>query len=191
MNNINTRLEALEARLKEPSFLRGAGLGNEVNFHVFDYDPALEPVVHTFIPRLKARLEEAGISALHLDLYGLMLEQLQSSDALEACFELEAASGSALLKQELLNMLHTEVIVESIRVARETPHDLILLGGVGAAFPVLRSHTVLNQLHSLVSEPLVLFFPGSYNGARLELFGQFEDDHYYRAFQIVPVREAS
>jgi len=33
--------------------------------------------------------------------------------------------------------------------------------------------------------PVVLLYPGEYSGQSLTLFGEFEDDNYYRAFNIV------
>jgi hypothetical protein len=185
MSLITERLDLLEARLKEPDFLRGAGLGNEVNFHIFDYPPELEPVVIGHLSKLKKSLLSHDIRVLHLDLFDLILEELAARNLLEKSFTLEETKGSQALLNALKNVLLPEKIVDRIRLARSSEHDLVWLTGVGAAFPLLRSHTVLNQLHSLITEPLVLFFPGSYNGARLELFGAFEDDHYYRAFQIV------
>jgi hypothetical protein len=34
--------------------------------------------------------------------------------------------------------------------------------------------------------PLVLFYPGIYDGQSLSLFGQIKQDNYYRAFKLVP-----
>lgn len=200
-NKIASRLALLEARIKEANFLRGAGLGNEVNFHVFDYEPELEPVVTAHLPRLQANLESAGVRVLHLDLYDLVLEELKARNLLERSFAMEQTKGSAALEKSLGTVIRAEVIVERIKAARVNEarvndastvvHDLLLLTGVGAVFPLLRSHTVLNQLHSVITEALVLFFPGSYNGSSLELFDRFEDDHYYRAFPLVPRKGAS
>jgi len=35
-------------------------------------------------------------------------------------------------------------------------------------------------------KPLVMFFPGRYDGQTLRLFGTLKDDNYYRAFKLVP-----
>lgn len=186
MTELNVRFEQLFARLTEPGFLRGVGLGNEVNFHVFDYDPACEPAVSAHVPRLLDHLEARGVRALHLDLFDLMLETLEMRGFLERSFTLESMLGGARFEAALKNVLRPEVIVDRIRAHRSTLHDVVLVTGVGAAFPVLRSHTVLNQLHSVISEPLLMFFPGRYAAMRLELFDAFDDDHYYRAFEIAP-----
>ena len=63
--------------------------------------------------------------------------------------------------------------------------QVYLLTGIGEVYPFLRSHTVLNNLHRLVAKaPLVAFFPGTYSGRQLKLFGLLTDDNYYRAFNL-------
>jgi hypothetical protein len=37
--------------------------------------------------------------------------------------------------------------------------------------------------------PVVMFFPGSYDGQELRLFNTLKDDNYYRAFPLVPRQE--
>lgn len=34
--------------------------------------------------------------------------------------------------------------------------------------------------------PLVMFYPGRYDGQSLCLFGKLKNDNYYRAFRLVP-----
>ena len=55
--------------------------------------------------------------------------------------------------------------------------DLLLLTGVGAAYPMVRLHTLLNGLHAHMQDtPLVVFYPGKYDGASLRLFGLSPDN---------------
>ncbi len=64
--------------------------------------------------------------------------------------------------------------------------DLVLVSGVGSAYPMLRSHNLLNNLHHLMEDtPLVMFFPGVFTGQGLRLFGKLKENNYYRAFQLV------
>jgi len=64
--------------------------------------------------------------------------------------------------------------------------DMVIMTGVGNVWPLLRSHTLLNNLHALMEEtPLVMFYPGVYDGQGLSLFGCVEDRNYYRAFRLV------
>jgi hypothetical protein len=34
--------------------------------------------------------------------------------------------------------------------------------------------------------PLVMFYPGRYDGQSLRLFGKLKNTNYYRAFKLVP-----
>ena len=82
-------------------------------------------------------------------------------------------------------------------IAKPEEHDLVFISGVGSAYPLLRSHTLLNNLHSIMGKtPLVMFYPGSYDQKTLRLFGKsglvggtHEDRkksaNYYRAFRLI------
>ena len=63
----------------------------------------------------------------------------------------------------------------------------MLVSGIGNVWPILRSHSLLNNLHRIIGiTPLVMFFPGEYDGQSLRLFGKLKDNNYYRAFKLVP-----
>ena len=77
------------------------------------------------------------------------------------------------------------LIVNHIR--DNTPEKaVVFITGIGKCYPILRSHTVLNNLHQVIDNvPVVLFYPGNYDGQELVLFGEIKDDNYYRAFKLV------
>lgn len=188
-NTLNERLKTLRATLSSPQFLRREGLGNELSFHIFDYEPAEEPTVQAYLPRLKDNLKtlDPAVTPLEVNLYHLILETLQNRNYLERAAELEGRQGGAALRAALRSLIRPDVLAKAIAAKLSEPHDLVLLTGVGAAFPLVRSHTVLNNLHAVVDRvPLVMFFPGSYSGHDLQLFGLLKDDNYYRAFPLVP-----
>ena len=59
---------------------------------------------------------------------------------------------------------------------------------------MLRAHSLLNCLHTVMEEtPLVMFYPGTFDGTTLKLFGRSDTSQsrpgtkpYYRAFTLVP-----
>ena len=54
-------------------------------------------------------------------------------------------------------------------------HDLVLISGVGSVWPLLRSHLLLNNVHPIMGQtPLVMFYPGRYDGQTLQLFGKLK-----------------
>jgi Domain of unknown function (DUF1788) len=82
-------------------------------------------------------------------------------------------------------LIRPDQIIAYINRRLQGNEQLILMTGVGASYPMLRSHTILNNLHSVLDKiPLVMFFPGSYDGNELRLFNTFKDDNYYRAFPL-------
>jgi hypothetical protein len=181
------RLERLARILSDKNFLTGRGIGNEISFHIFAYDPAFEPVVTAYLPKLKEQLAAAGVKVLEFDLYRLILELLEERDLLEKSFMLEAQKGVKGLEKALRKVIRPETLITAMQERLLEPHDLVLISGVGAAYPLVRSHTVLNNLHHVIDTcPLVMFFPGAYDGEQLRLFNVLKDDNYYRAFPLLP-----
>ncbi len=78
-------------------------------------------------------------------------------------------------------------------VVEPQEQDLVLISGVGSAYPLLRPHTLLNNLHSVMGRtPLVMFYPGRYDGTTLRLFGKTglagdrqKAARYYKAFRLI------
>ena len=182
---LGRRLEGLSDTLSDSAFLTNRGIGNEIGFYIFSYEPAFETVVTTYLPRLRERLSQAGVRVLEFNLYGLVLEILRERGVLEDAFALEARKGVAGLEKALKKLVRPEGLVARVEAKLAEPHDLVFLTGVGAAYPMVRSHTVLNNLHPVVDKvPVVMFFPGSYDGQELRLFNTLKDDNYYRAFPL-------
>ena len=64
--------------------------------------------------------------------------------------------------------------------------SIIFITGVGKAYPLLRSHNVLNNLSQQVDDvPVIMFFPGQYSGLDLLLFNTIKDSNYYKAQQLI------
>ena len=47
MNITSKRLEQIIPRIQSESFIQNKGLGNEIGFYIFDYDPADEMLVNS------------------------------------------------------------------------------------------------------------------------------------------------
>ena len=70
--------------------------------------------------------------------------------------------------------------------AQPDERDMIFVTGVGSSYPLLRTHSLLNNLHPVMGNtPLVFFYPGIYDKQSLRLFGELKDKPYYRAFRLV------
>lgn len=184
MSSIAQRLLTLKEQLSAPAVLAGRGLGNEIPFYVFDYEAVHEYTVQNFLPRL---IQELGLVVQVVNLYLLVLDYLQDQELLEPCLALEAESGTEALEEALRDVLIVDEILDFMMTQFTIKPQMVFLTGVGAVWPMLRSHTVLNNLHHRIDHiPVVMFYPGVYNGQTLRLFSSFTDDHYYRAFRIAP-----
>ena len=191
MREITIRLDELKDKLLEAKFLSNKGLGNEVGFYIFDYPPKEELVVREYVPNLKRYLEREK-SDLHIqvfDLYEIIIEFFEQRGYMDKNFKMELAKGSEDLFDKMRKALkvatNNDWIVRYIE-EHLNPDAIVFIVGIGKAYPIIRSHVILNNLQTVVEEkPLVLFYPGSYNNGSLQLFNKFTDDNYYRAFKMV------
>lgn len=190
MKSIYERIDEILPKIVEPSFRENKGLGNEIGFYIFDYDPEYELLVRDRVEFIKDKTKEAyGLNIIEFDLYEIVLELLESKGYLKKNFEMEEKRGSQQVfnatKKALRLTLDNDLLVKYIS-ERLDGADIIFLTGVGKAWPIIRSHTILNNLHRIVEkQPLVMFFPGTYDGGSLMLFNYLKDDNYYRAFQLI------
>lgn len=190
MKSIYERLDEILPIISEPHFRENKGLGNEVGFYIFDYSPKDEMIVRERIPFIKSKAQSSyNINIVEIDLYEAIIEILESKGYLKKNFEMEEKKGSEFVmnatKKALRLTLSNDLLVKYI-VEKSEGCDIVFLTGVGKAWPLVRSHTILNNLHKEIEDmPLVMFFPGSYDGGTLMLFEEFKDDNYYRAFPLV------
>lgn len=184
---IITRLKELENKLCDENFLNNNGLGNEVPFYVFDYEPKDEYDVRDYIKRyiLKKYDSTSEIKVREIDLYELMIESLTNDGILEKVIELEEKSGSELVYKNLKNSFSTSVAIKYI-TENSKECDIVLLTGIGKTFPICTFDTLLSNLQTVLdTQKLVAFFPGEYTKMELLLFGKDKlKANYYRAFKI-------
>ena len=191
MLSIHERFDELERKLRDDQFRSNTGLGNEVGYYVFDYDPEDELIVRKRIAELEKSdtISRFGYELVNYDLYELMIQLLKEEDVFEDLLEIEGEDGTQYVFEAISDVLKfnedDSLIVNHIM--KNTPEDsVVLLTGVGKCFPILRSHKILNNLHQMMDHcPVIMFFPGKYNGNSLNIFGKIKDDNYYRAFPIV------
>lgn len=189
--NLNQRLDLIKPKILSNDFRKGRGLGNEINFWIFDYDAEDEMAIRSHIDHLKQTIntDNRGVRIVHFDLYEMMLDVLREKNYLEKVKQMENKKKSDAvigpIKKTLRSTLADDIIINKISEGNNPDTDIIILSGVGKAWPVIRSHTILNNLHSKINiTPLIMFFPGIYEG-ELKLFGEITDDNYYRAFKLI------
>ena len=187
---LNERLNKILPRVISDGFLSGSGIGNEVAFYIFDYLPEDELKVRDYLRTLVEHIpkQKHGLRVKHLNLFDLLLEYLNGRNLLDKAIQVQREKGDEALKRALAGPLH-EAKMSSMFAEATQPvqHDLVIVSGVGSVWPLLRSLTLLNNLQSVMGKtPLVMFYPGRYDGQTCWLFGKLKNNNYYRAFKLVP-----
>jgi len=193
MIELENRLNKLEEKIKQPNFKKNKGLGNEVGYYVFDYPAEYELLVRERIEYLASKYENENhdFRIVVYDLYDIIIDNLIREGFLEICMDFEKSKGFSEITKAVNEMLRMEEDNQSneilAHIKNNTPsNSIVFLKGVGKCFPMLRSHKILNNLHQFIDDvPVIMFFPGKYDGQSLMLFSEIKDDNYYRAFKLV------
>ena len=187
--NLNSRLNQILPKIISAEFLSGSGLGNEIGFYIFDYSPEEELRIREHIDFLLEHLpiKKPSVRVKHINLFDFIVGHLRNRKLLKKTFKMINERGSTFVRKQLEKILDPEKLMDAfVDEAQPGQQDLVLLSGVGSAYPMLRSHKLLNNLHSVMgTTPLVMFYPGRYDGRHLRLFGTLKNDNYYRAFELV------
>lgn len=191
MLSLEERFDRAEEMIQKPSFRENKGLGNEVGYYIFDYPADQELFVRERIEYIRKKNENSNdeYKIIVFDLYDITIRILKEKGYLEKCYEFEKKKGFERITKSVGNMLRItsagSLIIQHIK--ENTPEKaVIFITGIGKSYPILRSHTLLNNLHQVIDNvPVVMFYPGNYDGQELVLFGEIKDDNYYRAFKLV------
>ena len=191
MMTLEERMNKAETIMQKPSFRHNKGLGNEVGYYIFDYPAEQELFVRERTEYIRKKNEQSGdeYRVVVFDLYDIIIEILKDKGYLEKCYDFEKKKGFERITKSVGNMLRItakdSLIVNYIK--ERTPEKAnVFLVGIGKCYPNLRSHTVLNNLHQVIDNvPVVMFYPGKYDGQELVLFSEIKDYNYYRAFKLV------
>lgn len=188
------RFERLFSVISGKRFLNREGLGNELPFFIFSFEPSDYDRMLKRYDQLIRDLGKKGVRLFCVDVYDLSVELLRNRDGgiWDRIIEVEKDISKDEMKELLQGVLspedHLVPLIEE--KAGEVEYDVMFMTGLGEVFPYLRTHHILTNLQRIISDkPVVIFFPGVYKqsdeiGASLELFSEFSDDNYYRAFDI-------
>lgn len=179
-----SRLNQIKERLSSPKLLENSGLGNEIGFYIFDYPPNRELEVRRHLDHI---LDEIPLKIAKLNLFEIIIQYLKSQDMLDASIQMQVEEGDTELLSAFRGIIEGARIAPLIiEAAQPGINDIVIITGIGSAYPLLRTHDLLNNLQALMkNKPLVVFYPGNYSGQTLSLFGQLKDENYYRAFRLV------
>lgn len=184
---LNDRFIELEDRMISVEALTKYGTANDMKFYIFDYNPQDEYSIRNEIKKLKSRNQDI----VEFDLYEMMLDIIEEQGYTEDVISAEKDYD----KQHLLSEIFQPILsveeddnefLEKFKVVKDDGTKIILVTGVGKSYPVIRSHTILNNLQNIFKRnPVVMMYPGRYETKKamtLRLFDRLDDDNYYRAF---------
>ena len=184
------RLNQSLPRLVSPDVLSNQGAGGEIGFWIFDYPPEEEMAMRAWLadviePGLRKQVPAVRFQTV--DLFQLVTDLLDERKLFDKACEMQANKGDAAVLASLRSVLKEDRLAARMTEKLDvTQLDLLIVKGVGAVYPLLRTHTLLSALHPhMRNTPLLLLYPGTYNGQSLSLFNTLSDDNYYRAFRLV------
>ena len=185
------RLNHILPKISSDEFLNSKGLGNEIGFWIFDYPPEREMEMRDFLTRTvlsSLNKSQPPIRAGIINLFDLVIQLLQERQLLDKAIEMQRTKGDEAVMAALRPVLKEDKLAQKVVAMVDLDNiDLLILWGVGSAYPMLRTHTLLSALHPLMGRtPLLMFYPGRYDGYSLRLFNKLSEDHYYRAFRLIP-----
>jgi len=185
MTDIKQELDKIKGRISDAHFLANKGLSNEVGIHVFKYAPHYELIVRDYIERL-LNAPSDDYRVIELDMYKILIKILEEKRVLGTVPSLEEKKGKDYLLTQLQKIATPEAFLAKMKYEPHQRGDVLFLTGIGKVYPFMRSHKMLDSMQQVFSDiPIVMFYPGEFNGQSLILFDKFHDGNYYRAFNLL------
>ncbi|MGM0340740.1 DUF1788 domain-containing protein [Enterococcus sp. AZ007] len=190
--SIQEHIEKLDETIQEEDFLLNRGLGNEVGYYIFDYDPKDELIVRDHMKEISGMSigVEKDYAVKVFNLYTIMLEYLEQRGFTEKAIKMEEKRGMQKLVESIGRLLKMDQAEEENvffeYVSANTPEkSVVFLTGIGELYPLIRAHSILNKMHQVFDRvPVVMMYPGEYDKLSLTILNTNKDDNYYRAFRI-------
>lgn len=188
--SFDERLNQVLPRLASRDVLDNKGAGGEIGFWIFDYPPESEMKMRSWLSDViepGLRKQKPDLKFATIDLFECVVGLLEERGLLDRAFEMQVKKGDDALLASLRSVLKEDrLAARMVELVGVSDLDLLIVKGVGSVYPMLRTHTLLSALHPLMRDtPLLMLYPGRYDGLSLRLFNKLGDDNYYRAFRLV------
>lgn len=185
MNTILERLDSLRTMIQQEDFLEGKGLSNEVNIRIFCYDPKDEMIVLHFTEKLTAD-QNLKCRLIEFNLYRIFLSICDEKRITDRAAQLEEKKGKQFVLDQMMRMANNTAFIKKMDYEPHLPNDVILITGVGVSFPFMRVHALLDAMQPYFSDvPVLVMYPGVFDGRSVKLFNRLAPNSYYRAFNVV------
>ena len=121
----------------------------------------------------------ASSRVLHLNLLDVAMAYLKQRGLFDKALKMQATKGDAAVLQGTAraHWRPRRSATSSPPSTGRRKHDLLLLSGVGSVWPHAARPQPAQCLHTVMGEtPLVMFYPGSFDGTTLRLFGRISHE---------------
>lgn len=171
--------------MQESEFLESKGLSNEVNIRIFCYDPSDEMVIRHFMEQVKAD-QSMNCNVIEYNLYEVFLSICEDKRIVNAIPSMEEKKGTEFIRDQMSRMANNTAFVNKMEYESHEIGDVIVITGVGDVFPFIRVHDLLNAMQPEFPDvPILVFYPGNYDGRDVQLFNRLKKNSYYRAFSVI------
>lgn len=185
MSDINERLDSLRELIQSQEFLEGKGLSNEVNIRIFCYAPKDEMAVRHFTEKLVTD-QSLSCHLIEYNLYKVFLSICDSKRITNRIPLQEEKKGKQFILDQMTRMANNVAFIGKMQYEPHESGDVLLITGVGEAFPFIRVHSLLDAMQPHFSDvPILVMYPGTFDGRYVKLFDKLKPNPYYRAFNIV------
>ena len=110
MSDVNERLDSLRGLIQSPEFLEGKGLSNEVNIHIFCYDPKDEMAVRHFTEKLVTD-QSLSCHLIEYNLYKVFLSICDDKRITERIPAQEEKKGKQFILDQMIRMANNTASV--------------------------------------------------------------------------------
>ena len=157
-DHVNEAEQFLVEKLSSERFLNSANDMSNSSSFVAPYPPEQQIEAKAMVGALVSDLKMRGVTAAVADAYDTVLAILDEEDLWEPLCDIEGDTPKAELIQVMRDAadLQTKVAPRIEAVAKHA--DLLIVTGMGACYPFLRTHRLLEVLNPGV--PTLVMFPG-------------------------------
>ena len=185
MSDLTERLDNLKVLIQESEFLEGRGLSNEVNIRIFCYDPKEEMTVRHFTDMLMTD-QNLNCHLIEYNLYKVFLSICDDKRITDRIPQMEEKKGKQFILDQMKRMASNTAFIAKMKYEPHEAGDVILITGVGEAFPFIRVHALLDAMQPYFSDvPVLVMYPGTFDGHYVKLFDRLKANPYYRAFNVI------
>ena len=185
MSNLMERLDNLKTLIQQSEFLEGKGLSNEVNIRIFCYEPKEEMAVRHFTEKLLSD-QSLKCRLIEYNLYRVFLSICDDKRITDRITQQEEKKGKRFILEQMKRMANNTAFIEKMKYEPHKSGDVIIITGVGEVFPFMRIHALLDAMQPYFSVvPVLVMYPGNFDGRNLKLFDKLTPNPYYRAFNVI------